>query len=1142
MSLRFIYGRAGSGKSHFCLENINKKINLGGVKPLILIVPEQFSFQTEKNILDLIGEKAALRVKVISFKRMAYKVFNEVGGITRKHINSSGRNMLIYHIMEKYKDELKVFGGAAKKQGFISTVSEVISEFKKYELTQDALINTINKMENNELKNKLIDLNLIYSEFENIIHKNYIDPDDDLTLLKEKLDYTTMFDGAEVWIDEFSSFTPQQYGVIEKLLKKCERVNIALCIDAEKRYSDSDIFSVTASTENKLLKLVKEFNIKLDKPVFLNKRPFYRFRNNEEISFLENNLYAFPYEVYKEVPKKIKITKASNNFLEMENVARKIIELCRDKNYRFNDIAVVTGDLDNYKKVASVIFKEYDIPFFIDKNKNIQDNNLIILINSIMEVFTKNWSYEAVFRYLKSGFTDIETYDIDIIENYVLAAGIKGKKKWLDEENWKYNIYASDFENEITLEAEEKLKKVNEIKNKIVVPFENFKNKVIRKNNSRDICRALFEFLCEINVPEKVERIVEEFKEAGKQVLANEYSQIWNIIIELMDQIVEVMGEEKVNLDKFSKVLAMGFKEHEMGLIPSSLDQVMIGSIERLKSHDIKVLFMVGVNDGIFPAASIEEGILTDTDRNFLLQNGVELAKDTKTRAFEEQFLVYTSLTNLSDYLKLSYPMSDFEGRALRPSIIISRIKTLFPKLIEESDIVKTEADGENLNLIASEIPTFNELVGAFRKNVDEDYKSSLWRDVYRWYANNEKWSEASKRMLSGIFYTNQVVSISKEKAEKLYGNNPKMSVSRFQKYIACPFAYYVQYGLKVKERKLFDLTAPDIGSFMHKIIDKFCVEVDEKKIKWADVDNKICENMIFEIVDRELKENPGSIFNSSPKNVYFAGRIKKVLTRTAEIVSEHYKRSSFKPAGYEVSFENGGNYPPIEVQLEEGRKVVLTGRIDRIDMMEKDGETYIRIIDYKSGNKIFKLSDVYYGLEVQLLLYLDAILENEGESIYPAGILYLKMDDPMIKNKKNLTDDEIREEILKSFKMKGLLLSDPEVIKEMDKEMEGNSVIIPARINKDGSLGKSSAIDKEQFKLLTGHVRNIIMKNCEKMIDGDIRINPYKKKEETPCEYCVYSSVCRFDMNFEDNSYRYIEDKEDEEVWNLIKSEEGDK
>ncbi|KHD38403.1 ATP-dependent helicase [Clostridium acetobutylicum] len=1146
MSLRFIYGRAGSGKSQFCIESINTRIEKGGDKPLILIVPEQFSFQSEKNILDLIGEKSINRVKVISFKRLAYRIFDEVGGIAREHMNSSGKSMLFYHIMNTLKSEFRVFALSARQKGFVNTIADTVSEFKKYELTTEVLRDTIDEIEDEELKNKLHDLSLIYDEFNRLLYKNYIDPDDDLTILKDKIKQSTVLQGAEIWLDEFSSFIPQQYGIIEELLKKCSRVNITLTMDYDNASKDNDIFSVTQNTEKRLLKLAENNNISIEKPINLNGRPFYRFKNSPELSFLEKNLYSFPYEIYKKEPDKIEIFKTSNLYTEVEKIARNIIEFVREDNVRFSDIAVVTGDLGSYEKTVSVIFKEYGIPFFIDRNKDIEDNTLIILIKSIIDIFVKNWSYETVFRYLKTGFADIEPDEIDILENYVLAAGIKGKKKWTEEE-WTYNVYGDALEVDISEESKEKLAKVNEIKNRFLRPILNFRERVLRRNNVAEICRALFEFLYDINVPEAVEKMVNEFRESGRQILANEYSQIWNIIIELMDQLVEVMGNEKVNLEQFSRILFIGIKEHKMGLIPSSLDQVLVGSIDRLKSHAIKILYIIGVNDGVFPSAAMEEGILSDRDREILNSKGVELAKDTKTQAMEQRFLVYTAITNSKEYLFLSYPIADYEGKTLRPSLIVNRVKTLFPKIVEKSDVIKIENDEESMKLISATVPTFNEMISSFRKEIDgEGEVSSIWHDVYRWYSKSDEWTGKCNNMFKAISYTNQVDYISEEKALKLYGGSLKMSVSRLEKYIECPFSYYVQYGLNIKDRKIFSLTPPDLGSFMHKVIDRFCETIKEENIDWNEVNDHICEEKIYKIVDQEIEGRGGSILNSSPRYSYIALRLKRILKRTARIVAEQFKRGSFKPVGYEVSFENGGSYPPITVGLNDGSEVVLTGRIDRIDMMEKDGSTYIRIVDYKSGNKIFKLSDVYYGFDIQLLLYLNAILENENldeeDKVLPGAILYFTMDDPIIKGKNSLTDEQIREEIMKSLKMKGLLLSDPDVIKEMDREMEGSSIIIPASIKKDGTLGRSSAATKEQFDILIEHVRNLVVKNCENLLMGDIRIKPYKKGKEKPCDYCLYSSICRFDTMFDGNNYRYVKEKSDEEVWKLIEREMSEK
>ena len=1147
MSLRFIYGRAGSGKSNFCIEDIKKKVEEDVEYPLIYLVPEQFSFQSEKNILNAIGEKSNLKVRVISFKRMAFRVMNEVGGITHKHMDSAGKCMLISHIVDKILEELTVFRGAAAQQGFINTISDSISEFKRYSVTPELLLKTAEDMDKNiNLKDKLLDLSKIYGEFETLLHKNYIDADDDLTLLAEKLEESKIYNNAEIWIDEFSSFTPQQYKIIEKLLRKTKRINVALTSDyADGKNYGTDIFEFTKGTEDKFLEIARNNNVKLDKPIVLTKKPFYRFKDSDEMAFLEKNLFAFPYEKFKSKTSDIKLFRAQNTYSEIEGAARDIIRMCRDEGYRYKDIAVITRNLENYETIIASIFEEHEIPYFIDEKRNIEGNLIVVLITSVIEILTKNWSYEAVFRYLKTTLTNVTIEEVDILENYVLAAGIKGKKKWLEEEVWNYRPDSLFGRDEISIQEEEFLNKVNSIRSIVIEPIKKLYKNTRGKRNGEEICRTVFEFLTEIGAPEKVETLIEEFKENKRQTLANEYSQIWNIIIDLLDQTVEVMGATPLTLEEFVKIMSIGFREHKMGLIPPAVDQVLVGSVERLKSHDICILYLVGVNDGVFPSVNNEEGILSDREREILKERGVELAKNTRLAAFEEQFLVYTTLTIPGKYLSISYPMADYEGKSLRPSIIVSRLKSIYPNITEESDLIFEEKDEDRLKLIDAKLPAFNQLIYVLRKRLDENDDAMLWRDVYKWFSGYEYWREKCRRAFSGAAYTNQTQMINSEKAKKLYGDNMHINVSRMEKYAQCPFAYYVQYGLNAKERKVFKLSYPDIGTFMHKIIDEFSEKVKEEQLSWDELDKNWCEENISSIVEKNVKKSNSFILNSSPRYEYLTERLKRVLTKTALVITNHIKRSGFKPVGYEIDFSEQGSYPPIIVQLPSGEKIKLIGRIDRIDMLVKEGETYIRIIDYKSGNKLFRLSDVYYGLQVQLLLYLDAILTEEGKDLdkkpVPGAILYFKIDDPLVKTNKDLSDDELKKEIMKRFKMKGLLIDDPEIIKEMDREMEGNSLIIPARINKDGSLGKSQAASRHQFELLRSHVKNVIAKNCESMLSGDISIKPCKNKDSVPCDFCMYSSICAFDPSIDDNGYRYIYDKSDEEVWSLI-SKENDK
>ncbi|MBU3188461.1 exodeoxyribonuclease V subunit gamma [Clostridium bowmanii] len=1222
MSLRFIYGGAGKGKSTFCLEDIKHRQVEEREKPLVLLVPEQFSFQAEKNLIKVVGSTGIKNVQVLSFNRLAYKVFSEVGGITRSSMDTSGKAMLIHSIMQKNQDEFKVFSAASRQKGFVDNVAGAITEFKKYGISVEDL-NAVkeNLGENPLLIDKITDLSLIYGQFDNILNKNYVDPDDDLTRLYNAIDECDL-DGSEFWLDEFTGFTPQQYGIIEKLYKKAKRVNITLPLNSSqhsKGMEESNAFYSIKFTEDKLLEIAELTGTSIEAPIELQGSKKHKFKDNAELSFLEKNYFAFPYTPTTARCKNIKLFKGLNSYSEIEHVAKDILRLCRDENIRFNKIAVVTRDLPSYEKLIKAIFKEYNIPIFIDKKKDITSNPLIVLITGAVEIFTKNFSYEAVFRYLKTGLLDIKMENIDILENFVIAAGIRGKRKWTEAELWqeKIEFYFKEYyinkavaeqlqkdientkalkteksekteefttqvikysiieeiknpeaeqneesafeESEIPAKKEESeaekieatIKILNDTREAFIKPLIELNEKLRGKNTTIKICTALFEFLENIKVDKTIELWIETFKRDGAQEQVTEYSKIWNLVNELLDQMVDVLGKEILTLEDFVKILSLGFSKHQMGLIPPALDGVAISSVERIKSHDISALYIIGVNDGVFPKANKEEGIFTDSDRIILKENNVELANDTKTEVFNEQYLIYATITIPSKYLNISYPIADYEGKTLRPSIIISRFKSLFKGLIEESNITEYVDDSKEdreLREVSAKTPTFNGLIFALRKYLEEGYISPLWIKVYKWFQNEEHWKEKSSTMFQGFDYKNEVKMLEKEKVKLLYGAKNYFSVSRIEKYEECPFAYFVQYGLKAKERKTFTFSSPDLGSFMHSVLDNFSKLVDKSEIKWADLNKDWCEKNIATIVEMEAAEgSSGYILNSSPRYKYFTERLKRVLKRTILVIVEQMKNSGFEPFGYEVSFGfNEGDYPPIQVELSTGEIVNLVGRIDRVDKLINEGEEFYRIIDYKSGNKDFKLSDVYYGLQIQLLTYLDAMLTNESqlsrEPIFPAGILYFKIDDPVIKAKNNLDEEELERAIMKALKMKGLLLADTKIIREMDRNIQGASLVVPASIKKDGELGsRSSVATVEQFNMLLNHVKENLISTCEEMLSGEIDIKPYKKKDITPCSYCEYTAICQFDPTLKENNYKIIKDRKDQEIWELLSKESVD-
>jgi len=1144
MSLRFIYGRAGSGKTRFCLDEIKSKITAKATHPLVLLVPEQFTFQAERDLISVLGTGGILKTEVLSFSRIAYRTFNEAGGITYPHIHSAGKCMILYRILDKMKGSFRVFSKTADRQGFVNTLSTLITEFKKYNVTPEDLEKVSKELEeDNPVKEKLMELTAIYDLFEKTIAERYRDPDDDLTLAAKKLGSIPLYDGAEIWIDGFTGFTPQEYQIIGQLMKKAQRVNISFCTDClDGDLNDTDIFSSIKTAYRKLVKMAKENGIPVEPSVVLNSKPLFRFSQSPELSHLEQYLYAYPYKTYNEKTKDISLFSSVNIFAEVEACARDIVRLCRDRGMRYREIAVVTGNLDGYEKLIEAVFSEYGIPCFIDRKVDIVNHPLVRLIMSMLDIFIENWSYEAVFRYLKTGLTGIDRESIDRLENYVLACGIRGSC-WTETEEWK--MVPELIPNEKSLEeAKELLEDVNRIRAQVVAPLMEFRKKTKGRKKASDFCASLYDFLCTLGIPEKIEDAIEKFRESGNLNLANEYSQVWNAVMEVFDHTVEVMGDETFGIEKFARILEIGFGECKIGLIPASLDQVLVGSLERSRSHEIKALYILGANDGVFPPAVMEEGILSDQDRAVLNNAGIELASDTRTQAFDGQYLIYRALTTAGNYLRISWSIADHEGRTLRPSLVVFRLRKLFLNITETSNILPSGSLEEEMELLSGNSPAFKSMVSALRQKADGKEIKPVWQEAYRWFAVQDEWRGKCEALRAAFQYKNLAQPVSREKIAALYGEPAVSSVSRLEKYTACPFAFYVQYGLGAKERQIYSLRPPDVGTFMHAVIEKFSRMVAKRNISWRDLDRDWCSEKVSEIVDEMLEKMQGSGIAASRRYTALTLRLKRVVARAVWLIAEHIRRSSFEPVAYEVGFGENGKYPPIVIELDSGEKIHLTGRIDRVDALKTEDGTYLRIVDYKSGGKDFKLSDVFYGLQIQLITYLDALWESgeadENNPVLPGGVLYFKIDDPIIRGNGRMTEEEIEKAIMKQLRMKGLLLADVKLIREMDKDIEGSSMIIPATVNKDGSLGKNtSAATMEQFKLLRKYVRKLLKNLCEEIMKGNVSINPYKKKGTTSCKYCSFLPVCQFDTTMKENTFKLLYDKKDDEIWSLMAQEE---
>lgn len=1117
MSLRIIYGRAGTGKSEYCYREIAEKIKSDN--QILIITPEQFSFTAEKKLMEAIDANAVFNAEVVTLSRMAYRVINEIGGRTETNLSKCGKAMLIYSILNNNKKELKLIG---KNDENVDMLDTAITEFKKHGISIEQLKQEIDKQEDIYLKNKLTDLSLVYEGFENQLSGKYIDETDLLTILAENIENTDMFNNQYIYIDEFAGFTKQEYQIIEKLILVANQVTVTICIDELHipKNPNTDIFYSNENTVNKLFEIAQNCGTKVEEIKLENK---YRFKSNE-LKHLEENLYENRPHKYTNSVENIKLFLAKNQYSEIEEVAKNILKLVRDNGYRYKDISIITKNISNYSSLARAIFDKYDIPIFIDENRDLNQNIIIQYILSVLEIFTKNWSYESVFNYIKTGFSNIEEDEIFKLEKYCLKWGIKQNK-------WKKEFTYGKYEEKDKTEIE----RLERIRKDIVNPLMKLKSDIDNDKTAEGISKSIYKFLVEENIAEKINKKIEELEKVGQVDLVKEYQSSLQTILDILDEIVLVFSDDKMTIDKYAQILKVGFKNSNLTKIPGTQDQVIMGDVDRSRSHKVKAIFIIGLNDGEFPSVHKDEGFLNDLDRETLKQDGIELAKGTIENLYEDNFNIYKAFSTAEEKLYLLYSSSDVQGKALRPSMLINKIKKIYPMLQEESDVIETKAE------VLNKKTTYDELIIQLSKLKEQDEIDKIWYYVYDYYKKDTEWNTKLEQNLKGLNYTNIPEKIEQTNIDKLYGNKLVTSISKLERYRSCPFSYYLQYGLKIKPEEELKIQTLNTGTFIHEIIDEFFEAVREAGIKLAEITDEQLAEIINKIIDEKLKQSQNYIFTSTAKYRALVVRLKKIIQKALKYIIGTLVQSRFEVLGTEVEFGEKGKYKPIRLTLEDGKRIEIIGKIDRIDTAQSEDGRYLRIIDYKSSAKNIDLNEVYAGLQIQLLTYLDAACKEED--LMPAGVLYFSMLEQMIKADKRMEQEEIEEKIRANFKMKGLILADVNVVKLHDKKLEkGSSALVPAYIDKEGNLSekKTSGVTAEQFEELQKYMYIVIKQISKEILGGNIDLKPYYKDKKTPCKYCDYKSVCGFNMGGCENSYNYIDKKSKEEILAKIKKCEG--
>lgn len=1104
MGLRIIYGKSGTGKSTYIYKEIKEKLNNN--EKIFVIVPEQFSFTAEQKLME-ISNGSVMNAEVLTLSRMAYRVLNDVGGSSVTHLSKVGKAMLIYDILSSNKSSLKFLG---KSDQNVEIVQRMLTEFKKHGVSKEKLqsINTDDKY----LENKLKDIDLIYSKFQEKISNNFIDENDILTLLAEKLKETTSFDNSYIYIDEFAGFTYQEYRIIEELLKKAKQMSVTVCTDSleESANKETDIFYFNKITVKKILKTAKNVNANIEKTIKLENN--YR-QKNKELMAIEENIYKVNAERFENDVENINLFLASNPYSEIEYVAKQIVKLVRDKGYRYKDISIISNNLETYSADAKVILEKYNIPIFIDEKKDLSKNILVKYIISLLDVLSKNYSYESMFNYIKSGLLLIDEEDIFMLENYAT--------KW----NIRNNKWNKDFEYEPINDIQEKL---NTLRKNIINPLNKLKESLKSKHTGLSICKELYGFLVEQKIPSIIN---DKIKDLDDVELANEYSSSFTVLCNVLDEIAMIFGEDILTFEKFKEILQIGLKTSGLGKIPATQDQVIMGDVDRSRSHKVKAVFIIGMNDGSFPIVNKDEGFLNDKDRELLKTFNIELANGTTDNLYESQFNIYKTLSVAEEKLYLSYSSSDKEGKALRPSIIITKIKKLFKNLKEDSDVIN------KIYEITTNKATFEEAIDNYKSFLDGKEISNTWKNVISFYKENNK--DEFNKALMGLYYSNLPEEISKENLEKLYGNKLKTSISKLERYKQCPFSFHLEYGLKLKSKEEFKIDTIDTGSFMHEVIDEFFEAVQDENLKVKEMESTKIREFVDRIIEEKLSTAKYYIFSSTPKFKVLTNRLKKVVTKSIEYIVIGLKQSDFNIIGTEVEFSNSSRLKPITLKLEDGTEVELTGKIDRIDLAEVKGKKYIRIIDYKSSIKNIEYNKILAGLQLQLITYLDAVVEVENA--IPAGTLYFSLLDNIVDKKRNLTDEEIETEIKKMFKMKGAILADVDVVRAMDNKLDtGYSDIIPVHIGKDGNITTKidSTLKEEEFENLQKYTKKLIKQISKEILKGKIDIKPAYASKKVPCEYCKYHTICAFNTSIKGNEYNYVDNYEKKVVLEMIKED----
>ncbi|MFB9280064.1 helicase-exonuclease AddAB subunit AddB [Cohnella cellulosilytica] len=1169
MTLRLITGRSGSGKTRLCLDEIRgrlKEAPLGA--PLILLVPEQATFQAEYEMATTPGLNGFMRAQVLSFRRLAFRVMQETGGSAVVSIHDNGKAMLLHKVLEARKESLRLFRGGKGDSGLIADINDLLTEMKRYgvdgaklaEHAEAAGRTAAGAKDGAMLADKLHDLATIYADMERELSGHWLDGEDMLDWLVRGAQRSSLLSGAEIWLDGFHGFTPGEYAVIEALLAKSDRVSAALCVDrpygAGERPDELDLFHPTAETSAQLCELALAAGVALEPPTVLEPEVAPRFRDNGMLAFLERNWEnrkrwdGDPAVLEPGHPEcGLSLCEAANRRTEAEAVARDMLRRVREEGRRWREMAVFVRKLDDYADLLKAALSEYGIPHFLDGKASVSHHPFVEFVRSALECVTGGWRAEAVFRCAKTDLLGtperrVARDEVDRLENYALAAGIDGWR-WYSDQAW-FPLYGGDVEDESEpgSASVKELEALLEIRDALLKPLLALEGRLKAAGSVRELCEAVYLFLEETGAADRLESWSKEDELAGRPDRMAFHRPLWDGVVYLLDQLVELMGDRLPDLELFAGMVDSGLEELKLGAVPPSLDGVLIGSPERTRSDLIRIVYLLGASDGVLPMRIPENGLLAEEERDRLASAGLRLAPGARRRLLDEEFLAYLTLTTPSRHLWISYPIANEEGQTLLPSPWIGKLRRRFPGIPVQAVAAEpqpTQPEAAQLAYAAHPGKAMTHLLNRLRGWRQGEAMTPGWWAVYDWLLGQDEWRPRLRSLVGSLSYSNEEKPLSPETSRLLYGDRLLASVSRMERFIACPFQHFAVHGLRLQERRLYRVESPDIGQLFHAALRQTTEKLFAEGP--AALDALRWQSEAAAAVDKLLPRVQSQILLSSHRHQAMARKLRDIVTKASAMLGEHAALSAFKPVGLELSFGPDGLLPALSLPLDDSRWMDIVGKIDRVDAAESSAGLLLRILDYKSSATKLKLDEVAHGLSLQMLTYLDVVVTHAphwlGRAAKPAGVLYFHVQNPLLNTPNGLSPEEARNALFKQYRMQGLLLADGESVKLMDESLnrESKSAVVPVEFKKDGAFSARSQVASEsEWDVLRGSVRSQIRRIGKRIADGDVAIAPYRLDKRSPCAFCDYRPVCHFDTLVEGNGYQTLSKASDrEQLWRRL-------